>query len=107
MKKFMRHGDVNLHEVSELKGKKIETKGHYILARGEATNSVHEIRVKNPDNLEIYEHEGTIFLRVMEPAEVTHTSDHETIILQPGIYRQVQEREVDHFADSVIRKVLD
>ena len=106
-KKFVRHGDVNLHEVKELKGKKLDVKGKYILARGEATGSVHEISVKNPENLEMYEHEGTIYLKVMEPAEITHTHDHETIILQPGIYKQVPEREVDHFSESVTRKVVD
>ena len=107
MKKFMRHGDVNLHEVSQLMGRKIETNGKYTLAKGEATGSIHEISVKNPDNLEVYEHEGTIFLKVMEPAEVTHTHDHETIILQPGIYKQFSERELYHFADSGVRKGMD
>src|SRR3990167_10382281 len=98
MKKFYRHGDVNLHQVDKVFGKKIETHGKYILARGEATGSVHEISTKNPDNLEVYENEGTIFVRVSEPAEVTHTHDHETITIEPGIYKQVPEREVDHFA---------
>lgn len=104
--KCYRHGDVNLHEVSEIKGT-LKAKGKYILARGEATGSVHEISTVNPDNLEIYEHEGTIFVKVSAPAELTHTSDHETLTIEPGIYKQVPEREVDHFADSITRQVVD
>lgn len=108
----IRHGDVNLIpatvDVSKLT--RVKTNGKYILARGEATNSVHEISTVNPDSLEIYTDEaGTVYVRVLEDAQITHTSDHETITMPSNpriVYRQVQEREVDNYAD-VTRKVVD
>lgn len=105
---FYRHGDVNLHEVKEVQGKKLEHSGKWILAHGEATGSVHEIETPSKEGFEVYQNEdGTIYLRVLEEAIVTHTHDHETIIVKPGIYKQVPERECDHFANSVVRKVVD
>lgn len=104
--KIYRHGDVNLHEAMEVKGV-LKAEGKYILARGEATGSVHEISTANPNDLEIYEYEGTILLKLSAPAELTHTSDHETLTIEPGIYKQVPERELDHFADSIARNVTD
>lgn len=105
---FYRHGDVNLHEVKAVLGEKVTHNGKWILAHGEATGSVHVISTPNKDGFEVYQNEdGTVYLRVLEEATVTHTTDHEPITIAPGIYKQVQEREVDHFADSVVRKVVD
>ena len=101
-----RHGDVNLIRIDAppegLKEIKKEN-GRYILARGEATGSVHKII----GDFEVYEREGTIFLKVETPCEVTHTSDHETIVIEPGWYIQKPEREIDYFGDAVERKVSD
>jgi len=111
---MFRHGDVNLHEISEEKwqeikrtGKRIDHSGKVILARGEATGSVHELSVSNPAHLEVYEKDGLTYLKVLEIAPLTHTHDHETLKVLPKPYVQVPEREVDHFQDSITRKVVD
>lgn len=109
---FRRHGDVNLfpitqEEYEKANGKIMEHKGKYIIARGEATNSTHQVCVEDKNDLEIKEDGEVRFVKVLKSALVTHTHNHETIKLEPGFYRQVQERELDHFADSVQRKVVD
>jgi hypothetical protein len=37
----------------------------------------------------------------------THTHDHEPITIEPDFYVFVPEREIDHFAKSVVRQVVD
>ena len=112
---FRRHGDINLHVITkeqyEALGKKaIKHDGSHIIARGEATNSTHILSVKDPQNLEIKEDAlGRLLFAIRnEEATITHTHDHEVIKTPKDIfYVQIQEREVDHFADSVVRKVID
>lgn len=108
--KLARHGDINLHPIEELpKGlKKVEHNGSFILARGEATGSVHLLEVKEKSNLILMQDEqGNTYLQLLEPAKLSHTKDHETITIEPGVYRQIQEREVDWFSQGIIRKVVD
>lgn len=108
MKKLVRSGDVNLHKVEKAEGKIIKHNGEFVLARGEATGSVHLLKVKDPDKLIIRQDgQDRMYFELLENGEVSHTKDHETIHISKGIYTQVPEREVDHFADSVIRKVQD
>jgi len=106
-----RHGDVNLIRVSRERfeqmrasGTPVSHDGKFILARGEATGSVHEIACAD---MELIDNDGTLFLRIGQPATITHTSDHDTIVAEPDYYVQVPEREVDHFGDSIVRKVVD
>jgi len=108
MTNFRRHGDVNLHPIEKVSGKKIEHNGNYILARGEATNSVHTLSVENPLDLEVYIDDfGDTFYKLMGEGMITHTHDHETITIPPGIYKQIPERELDHFAENIEKKVKD
>ncbi len=114
MTNFRRHGDVNLHPVSpELAGKVrrlgkvIPSGGHYIIARGEATNSTHDLTVKEPDQLIVREFEGKIYYELLSAGTATHTHDHEPITIEPDFYVFVPEREIDHFAKSVVRQVVD
>lgn len=104
-----RHGDVNLHDVKEIPSTaKLIAKGKYILARGEATGSVHEISTERTDDLEIYQDiDGTIYVKNTAVAPLSHTSDHETLMIELGIRVQVPERECDHFGQSVARRVVD
>lgn len=111
---FRRHGDVNFHEISKAdfekaSGKTVEHTGSYIVARGEATNSTHVIAVKDPSKMIIKETEnGERYIALLQEAIITHTHDHEPVTFAPNTYyKQVQEREVDHFAKSVVRKVID
>ena len=106
-----RHGDVNLISISKERfeaakraGMAIEHSGRHILARGEATGSVHELSCADMD---LVLNGETLFLRLNEEGKLTHTSDHETLIVEPDYFVQVPEREVDHYQHSVIRKVVD
>lgn len=108
MQKVYRHGDVNLFLVEKVKGKKVKTNGSYVLAEGEATNSKHIVTTKHASGLEVYKTEtGDTYLVLLQEGIVTHTHDHETITVQPGIYRQVPEREVDWFSEGIEKKVID
>lgn len=104
----MRNGDVNLIPVSETKGEIVEHKGEFVLARGEATGSKHLLVVDRPKDLIIRkDSDGRMYFELTAPGKLTHTHDHETTTILPGKYVQIPEREVDHFADSIIRKVID
>lgn len=108
MKKFYRSGDINLHEVKELKGKVIKHSGSFCLAKGEVTNSEHRIIADRVEDMVLAEDEmGNVFIQLKTPALLTHTHDHETITVEPGIYEVIHERELDHFAESVERRVQD
>jgi 16S rRNA U516 pseudouridylate synthase RsuA-like enzyme len=112
---FRRHGDVNLFPVTKaqyesITGKKIKHKGKYVLAEGEATNSEHVISVIDPKQMEIKEDDlKRVWIALKNEATVTHTHDHETITTpaKKTYYVQIPEREIDHFADNVERKVVD
>ena len=107
-----RHGDVNLIRVSmaefeeaKKRGQIVKNNGQCILAKGEATGSIHELSCSD---MEIVQDGDTLWLRLGDSGTLTHTSDHETLKkIAPDYYRQVPERECDHFSDSVVRKVVD
>lgn len=111
---FRRNGDVNLHPISKkdfdsFRGAIIKHNGSYVLAKGEATGSIHKITVMDPIKMIIKQNKlKETMIAVLQQAEITHTYDHERLYT-PEImyYRQVQEREVDHFANSITKKVID
>lgn len=112
--KFRRHGDVNFIAISEkefnrIQGEIVKHNGSYVLARGEATGSTHVLTVERPETLIIKRaDDGRIYFALSDKGTITHTSDHEVIATpQQVFYVQVAEREVNHFADSMIRKVID
>mgnify|MGYP001559871991 CR=1 FL=1 len=108
--KHSRSGDVNLRPTDKLPEnlKIIEHNGSYITARGEATGSIHQLKVADPQKMKIMQDEkGNTYIQLLDVAEHSHTSDHETIKVMPGIYKQINEREIDHFNDSVVRRVVD
>ncbi len=87
-------GDVLIQRVSEVKGKKLN---HLCLAKGEVTGHYHEI---TKGDTELYEHEGTMFLKVKsEEAELTH-QEHNTITLPKGDYKIGRVQEYDHFSEE-------
>lgn len=100
-KKFYRQGDVIFHETSEVKGEEVEQKGEYVVAVGEATGHSHTLLCeamtikKDKRNFAVLEQE----------AEIIH-QQHKKLKIEKGQYAQVQEREVDHFSNTV-RKVVD
>ncbi len=97
---FYQQGDVLVMKVSQIKGKKLN---HLVLAEGELTGHQHTI---TKGDAELYEHEGTLFLRVIsEEVELTHP-EHNTLTLPKGDYQIGVVREYDHFAEEA-RRVRD
>ena len=73
------------------------------LAVGEATGHHHTI---TEGDAELYEHEGTMFLRVnSENATLTH-QEHSAVVIPRGDYKINIVREYDHFSEEA-RKVQD
>ena len=97
---FYQQGDVLIHRVTATKGKKLN---HLTLAEGEATGHHHTI---TKGEAELYDHEGTLFLKVKsDTAELTH-QEHNTITLPKGDYKIGKVREYDHFQEET-RNVRD
>ena|SRR3990167_5002025 len=87
-------GDVILKRAKEIKGKKLN---HLILAKGEHTGHKHVI---TEGAAELYEHEGTLFLKVLsESAVVTH-EEHTAIEIPNGDWEIGIVREYDHLAEE-------
>ncbi len=91
---MLQQGDVILVKVSEIKGKKLK---HLCLAKGEVTGHHHTI---TKGDAELYEYEGTLFLRVKsEEAELTH-QEHNIVTIPKGDYKINIVREYDHFLEE-------
>lgn len=84
-----RHGDVLISKTDQIKGKKLN---HLTLAEGEVTGHAHRI---TEGDAELYEHEGTLFLKVVsEKALLTH-EEHHPIELPKGDYEIKIQREYE------------
>jgi hypothetical protein len=109
--RIIRHGDVNLHLVTKIPetAKEVKQNGSYVLAEGEATGSKHVLSVSKSDELKVYrdQESGNTFITLGKVGTLTHTHDHETLEVPVGTYIQIPEREIDHFGESVERKVID
>ena len=95
-----RHGELKIEKVNEIKGRKLE---HCILAEGEATGHKHEITT---GEAELYEYEGTLYLRVVSDEALLTHPDHNTITLPKGDYKITPQREYI-IGDEKYKKVLD
>lgn len=94
-----RHGEILLIPTDKIMGKKL---AHLVLAEGEVSNHKHQI---TKGNAELYDHEGTLFLRVIDEAELTH-EDHNVIVLPKGDYKIETQKEYV-IGNEQYRKVLD
>jgi hypothetical protein len=108
-----RHGDVFIMktEKSELKGQKTDIR---LLAEGEGRNHGHVIE----GEVDIYEYQDerstTHFLDVKSTSVLKHllidrgdwTGEHVDIVVPPGIYRVIRQREYDPY-EQRIREVND
>ena len=72
-----------------------------MVALGEATGHSHTLLC---EAMEIRKNKGRNMVSLQE-AEIVH-QQHKKLKLN-GKFAQVQEREVDHFADGTVRKVVD
>lgn len=91
-------GDVFFTEVNEIpkKATAVMKKARgYIIAEGEATGHAHII----DDDIKLYEKDGTLYLRTLNPVEVRH-EEHRPVSLPPGIWQIGIVREYDPFLEE-------
>ena len=98
-------GDVTYERVREIpngaqKKKRVHAKGH-ILAEGEATNHFHAIA----DECELFEHEGTLYLKNEKEVTLNH-EEHGAQVIEPGIWKIGRVSEYDYFSEAE-RNVAD
>ena len=74
-----------------------------VLAEGEVTGHAHEIAVKDRPKVREYGNDGTMYLKIAAPSELTH-QEHSTITIPPGTYQVVRQRE---YSPEEIRRVQD
>ena len=100
--KDIRQGDIRLKPIATIptKAKKLKDK---ILAYGEMTGHTH--RFQEPKNIDRYEHDGKTYLQVRVATPLVH-EEHATLIIDPGFYEQIGEREYSYEEDEM-RKVVD
>lgn len=114
--KHKRTGDISFHPISQLPEGIMEIKhnGQFTYGVGEKSNHNHIITVPNFETMHIYQDaQGNRYYNLTDDAVLTHelgdtkkTADHLPITIKKGLYKQVQEREIDIFT-KVVRKVLD
>jgi len=87
-------GDVLIKKVNSVKGKILH---HLTLAKGEATGHHHTI---TEGDAELYEHKGTLYLRVKsDNATLTH-QEHNQITIPQGDYEIGIVKEFDHLSQE-------
>lgn len=85
----IRQGDVILLPVQQTEGQKLS---HLILAEGEVTGHAHRI---SQGKAELYEREGTLYLRVLsDTATLTH-EEHQAITIPQGNWASKIQREYE------------
>jgi len=100
--KMFRQGDILLKEIEKLPENKKILKDK-VLAYGEVTEHSH--RFERSENIDRFEYERKLYLQVYQPTPLIH-EEHNPIIILPGIYEQIQEREYDYI-DNELKKVID
>lgn len=114
MKQIISHGDVNLHPITKedyeklvKEAKLVNYQKEFVLAYGETTGHRHVI-VADPETLVVHElpnGRGRLF-KVNSNLTITH-EQHSPLPVKEDYYIQVQEREIDWFAQGIERKVID
>lgn len=101
--RYYQHGDVLIQRISEIPAGATKT-NRTILAEGEVTGHAHRL-IESAD-VEVYEHEGTVFLRVGPGgAGLTH-EEHGLGVIAEGAYQIGIVQEYDHFEEEA-RAVRD
>ena len=101
-------GDVMLILVKMTKDKKKEWKklDTNVLREGEHTGHSHRAYPTGKAKVALYTLAGMMYLEVLyDKAKILH-QEHNEVILPPGEYEVMFQREYDHFAEEV-REVLD
>jgi hypothetical protein len=98
---WYQQGDVTIKPVDAIPAGATGTDGR-ILAEGEATGHKH---LAEAENVTLYLHEGTLYMRAPSGTTVVH-EEHGPLIIPPGEYQIGIVREYDHFAEEA-RPVID
>jgi hypothetical protein len=103
-----RQGDVLIESIESLPAnrKKLPREhGRVVLAHGEVTGHHHSLSAENVSLFETVDQAGVTFLEVQEAmAELTH-QEHDTINIEPGVYKVTRQRE--YVAPDIVRNVAD
>lgn len=102
--RYWQHGDVIVYEIAEIPhaATRVERR---VLAEGEVTGHAH--RLTEDADVEVYEHEGTLFLRVGPGSASLNHEEHGVGVLPAGVLGEVgRVQEYDHFAEEA-RAVRD
>jgi hypothetical protein len=87
----IRQGDVILKPTDSFKGKKLS---HLTLAEGEVTGHSHRIA---EGEAELYEKEGTLYLRVLSPKATLIHEEHKAIEIPQGNWMVRIQREYEPY----------
>lgn len=109
--KFIRHGDVGFHPLSELPNrlKEIKHDGTFIVALGEATGHAHRVR----GNFKVYEDEKKLrFIMIMGKTEVEHTNiitkspaEHKILPLTAPFYQVEIENDYNPITEEIYKTI--
>jgi len=103
MGKQYRQGDVLLVQVDSLPpdaGLEDKSSSDIVLAYGEVTGHAH---VVDASAASLYNSQGEHFLEVVAATALSH-QEHASIVLEPGVYRVVRQRE---YTPQETRRVQD
>lgn len=102
---FYRTGDISYHPAELPKGaEKIASKS-FVIAEGETTGHLHEVKVKEGTVDILRDSQGKLFIVIYGKAILTHP-EHKTIEVPSGTYKIVNEREYNWF-EQAVQKVQD
>jgi hypothetical protein len=112
---LFRQGDLWFKKIDKMPEGEIKKSKSHVLALGEHTGHAHILKSEKPIDLVEFEDGEKAFVVYMK-AKLTHGThdrfgvlveeEHETEVLEPGIYRQWFERTYDYFQKN-IGKVVD
>lgn len=96
------HGDVHVITVDQIPAD-AEPTNENVLEYGEVTGHAHRMQ---GEAFTIYKKkDGTKFLRVVQPSDLSH-EEHDTRVIQPGDYEIRRTLETDHMS-GITRQVAD
>lgn len=104
-----RHGDVDLLQSDSLPQGlvKQEHNGSFPIAFGEVSGHSHLLTIERPQDMTVYLDPSTnLYVLELKSSALLSHEEHETIVLEPGIYVQKIEREYDPF-EQVLKQVVD
>jgi hypothetical protein len=102
MTELYRQGDLLIRRIESLPSSKATVKANGVLVEGETTGHAH--RVEDLTKAEVLEIGEGLYLRVDEAGVRIVHEDHGPIVLEPGTYEVIRQRE---YSPDEIRNVAD